>query len=280
MPELNLQSTARLLSGRAIPLLGLGVFQNRDNCASACLAALKAGYRHIDSAQVYRNEDQVGLGVAKSGVDRKDIFVTSKVVSRNQGYDKTIAGVNDSLQKFGFNYLDLFLIHDPLAGKEKRLATWKALIALRDEGKLLNIGVSNYGVHHLEEIKSAGLETPSINQIELHPWCQQKPIVEYCKKNGIVIQAYSPLVQAKSGRIDHPVLVEIAKKHGKEAAQVLIRWSLQTGHVVLPKSEKESRIISNADVYNFALDEDDLSKLNALDLGDKGAVTWNPVNAP
>ncbi|KAH7105230.1 Aldo/keto reductase [Auriculariales sp. MPI-PUGE-AT-0066] len=269
MSELNLQSTARLLSvlipssslilelGRTIPLLGLGVYQNRDNCASACLAALKAGYRHIDSAQYY----------------------PSKVVSWNQGYEKTIAGVNESLQNFGLNYLDLFLIHDPLAGKEKRLATWKALIALRDEGKLLNIGVSNYGVHHLEEIKSAGLETPSINQIELHPWCQQKPIVEYCKKNGIVVQAYSPLVQARSGFMDHPVLVEIAKKHGKESAQVLIRWSLQMGHVVLPKSEKESRIISNADIYDFTLDEEDMFKLNALDLGDKGAVDWNPVNA-
>ncbi|KZV99197.1 Aldo/keto reductase [Exidia glandulosa HHB12029] len=289
MAELALTSTAHMLSGHTIPRIGLGVFQNRDSCTPACLSAFKAGYRHVDSAQVYRNEDQVGEAIRKSGLDRKDLFITSKVVSRNQGYDLTITGVNESLERFGLDYLDLFLIHDPLGGKEKRLATWRALIKLRDEGKLKSIGVSNYGVHHLEEIKAEGLETPSVNQIEasaefapfrLHPWCQQRPIVEYCNKNGIIIEAYTPLAQAKPGYLTNPVVVAIAEKHGKDSAQVLIRWSLQTGHVVLPKSATESRIYSNANVYDFKLDEDDMGKLNALDAGDKGAVTWNPVNAP
>ncbi|EJD43488.1 Aldo/keto reductase [Auricularia subglabra TFB-10046 SS5] len=280
MSELTINSTARLLSGHAIPRIGLGVFQNRDACTPACLWAFKAGYRHIDSAQVYRNEDQVGEAIKQSALNRQDLFITSKVVSRNQGYDLTITGVNESLARFELDYLDLFLIHDPLGGKEKRLATWRALIQLRDEGKLKSIGVSNYGVHHLEEIKAEGLETPSVNQIELHPWCQQKPIVEYCNKNGIVIEAYTPLAQAKPGYLTNPVVLGVAAKYKKDAAQVLIRWSLQTGHVVLPKSATESRIYSNADVYDFTLDEDDMAKLNALDQGDKGAVTWNPVNAP
>lgn len=279
-PKLTLASTTRLLSGHWIPLIGLGVFQNKDKCTAACLSALKAGYRHIDSAQVYRNEDQVGDAIKQGGVDRTDLFITSKVVSKNQGYDLTITGVNQSLERFGFDYIDLFLIHDPLGGREKRLDTWKALIKLRDDGKLRSIGVSNYGVHHLEEIKTEGLETPSVNQIELHPWCQQRPIVDYCRKNGIVIEAYTPLAQAKPGYLTNPVVVSIAEKHSKDSAQILIRWSLQTGHVVLPKSATESRIYSNANVYDFVLDDADMSRLNALDEGDKGAVTWNPVNAP
>jgi len=258
-----------------MPLLGLGVALSED-CVPACIAALKHGYRHIDSARFYQNEAEVGQGVRESVIPRGEVFITSKVNSDEHGYNNTLTAVDDSLQRFGFDYLDLYLVHSPLSGKTERLETWKALLKAKEAGKLRSVGVSNYGVKHLEEIREAGLETPSINQIELHPFCQQKPIVEYCKKNGIVIQAYCPLVR---GRFSDPVLQEVAQKYKKDVAQILVRWSLQHGYSPLPKSSQPARIVSNANLYDFEISSEDMAKIDALDMGKNGAISWNPVNA-
>jgi len=279
MSALTLASTFTLSSGHKMPILGLGVYQTgRNECVKVCKAALEAGYRHIDSAIMYRNEGEVGTAVQESGLKREDVFVTSKVSSSYHGYSNALKAVDQSLERFDIDYLDLFLIHDPFSGKAKRLETWKALIKKRDDGQLRSIGVSNYGVHHLQEIKDAGLEAPSVNQLELHPWCQHRKIVEYCRKNSITIQAYSPLT--KGYNLDDPDLVAIAKKYKKDVAQVLIRWSLQMGFSPLPKSSQASRILSNSQVYDFELAEEDMQKLTAKDRGDAGSISWNPVNAP
>ncbi|KAJ2928608.1 hypothetical protein H1R20_g8478, partial [Candolleomyces eurysporus] len=270
------KSVACFAPGHLIPLLGFGVFQNYD-AKPAVLEAFRAGYRHVDSAQMYRNEAEVGAAVRESGLNREDVFITTKVASQGHGYDKTLKGVDASLAKFQFDYVDLFLIHDPLSGKQKRLETYKALLEAKAAGKIKSVGVSNYGVHHLEELKAAGYEAPTINQIELHPFCQQKPIVDYCNKNGIVIEAYCPVLR---GDMSHPVIQELASKHKRDPGQILIRWSLQKGFVPLPKSATPSRIQSNADLYDFELTDEDVAKLDALDEGDDGAISWNPVNAP
>ncbi|KAH7921348.1 Aldo/keto reductase [Leucogyrophana mollusca] len=257
-----------------MPTLGLGVYLN-DECAEACRVALLNGYRMIDSARFYQNEEQVGVGVRQSGVDRAGIFITSKVFHSEFGYDKTTAAVKDSIKNLGYAYYDLYLTHSPLGGKDLRLAAYKALLDAKAAGLIRSVGVSNYGVKHMEEIRAAGLEMPVVNQVELHPLCQQKPIVEYCKKNNIVVQAYTPLLR---GAMDNPVLQEISQKYNKDAAQILIRWSLQNDFVPLPKSSQASRIISNGQVYDFEIAAADMAKLDALDRGKSGAVTWNPVD--
>ncbi|KAJ7346779.1 NADP-dependent oxidoreductase domain-containing protein [Mycena albidolilacea] len=269
---LTLASTVRLSSGFHLPLLGFGVYQNYDARPSV-LEAFRAGYRHVDSAQVYKNEDAVGAAIQESGLKRED-FVC---VSKTHGYESTLKGVDESLVKFKLDYIDLFLIHDPFSGTERRLATYKALLEAKATGKIRSVGVSNYGVHHLEEIKDANLELPAVNQIELHPLCQQRPIVEYCKANSIVIEAYCPIIR---GQMDNEVIAKIAGKHNRDPAQVLLRWSLQKGYVPLPKSATPSRIHSNTKLYDFELSADEMSSLDALDRGKDGAISWNPVEAP
>ncbi|KAF5314014.1 hypothetical protein D9611_006798 [Ephemerocybe angulata] len=273
---LTIKSSVRLSSGYLLPLLGFGVYRNTQRAKESVLEAFRAGYRHVDSAQTYRNEVDVGDAVRESGIPREEVFITTKIGSSSHGYANTVRGVDESLKRFKFDYVDLFLIHDPLSGKAKRLETYKALLEAKQAGKIRSVGVSNYGVHHLEEIKGAGYEKPSVNQIELHPFCQQKPIVKYCQENSIVVEAYCPLIE---GRMDHPVIQEIAKKLKRDPAQVLIRWSLQKGFVPLPKSATPSRIRSNADVFSFELSKEDMDKLDGLDKGSDGAVSWNPVDA-
>ncbi|KAG9084935.1 hypothetical protein FS749_004815 [Ceratobasidium sp. UAMH 11750] len=274
--SLSLNSAIRLRSGASMPLLGLGVYQNYD-ARTSCLLAFKHGYRHIDSAQMYRNEEAVGKAVKESGLKREDVFITTKCASRSHGYEKTLAGVDESLAKFGFDYVDLFLIHDPLSGPKKRLETYQALLECRDKGKIKSVGVSNFGVKHLEQLREAGFETPAVNQIELHPWCQQKEIVAYCKEHEIVVQAYCPLV--RGAKWEDPILKGLSEKHNTSPAQVLIRWSLQKGYIPLPKSTHEERIATNANVYGFELSTQDMASLDALDQGSKGAISWNPINA-
>jgi len=221
--------------------------------------------------------------VKESRLNREELFITTKCVSKTHGYLSTLSGVEESLAKFGFDYIDLFLIHDPMSGKDKRLATYRALQECRRAGKIRTVGVSNFGVKHLEEIREAidsaencaDWEMPSVNQIELHPFCQQKLIVEYCIRNSIVVQAYCPLIR---GKMDHPVIQAVANKHDRDPAQILLRWSLQKGFVPLPKSATPERIHSNTRLYDFALDNDDMAKLDALDQGKQGAISWNPVD--
>ncbi|KAL9711558.1 hypothetical protein Ac2012v2_004629 [Leucoagaricus gongylophorus] len=259
-----------------MPVVGLGVYQNYTT-KSSVLEALRVGYRHVDTAQAYKSEAHVGQGLREAGVNRNEVFITTKIISKFHGYENTLKKIDESLARFEFDYIDLFLIHDPFAGTERRLATYKALQEGKQGGKIHSVGVSNYGITHLEEIRRAGYDLPAVNQIELHPFCQQRSIVAYCKENGIVVQAHSPLVK---GKMDHPVFLEIATKYNKDPAQILIRWSLQKGFVPLPKSANPERINSNLNVFDFDLGDEDMVKLDSLDRGKEGAVTWNPISAP
>jgi len=231
--------------------------------------------RHIDSARAYKNEAQVGDAIRESGVSREDIFITSKIHQIAGGYQSCLDAIDNSLRNFGFDNLDLYLIHSAYGGKTIRLEAWKALLAAKKAGKLKSVGVSNYNVKHLEEITEAGLELPAVNQVELHPYCQQRPIVDYCRAHGIIVQAYTPLVR---GEFENPVLQELSKKYGKDPAQILIRWSLQHGFVPLPKSQNPDRVRSNIDVFGFEISKEDVEKLDGLDRGKDGAVTWNPID--
>ncbi|TBU44989.1 Aldo/keto reductase [Dichomitus squalens] len=262
-------------TGHDKPILGLGVAETTD-CVSACLAALKYGYRHFDTARHYKNEEEVGRAIRESGIPREEIFVTSKFMATDHGYEDTLRAVDDSLQKFGYDHFDLYLIHSPLSGQEKRLGTWRALIDAKNAGKVKSIGVSNYSGKHIDEIRAAGLELLSVNQIELHPLCQQRPIVKYCQENDIVVEAYSPLARSKLGG---PVLQRLTKLV-RDCLACFLRWlTLTRIFVPLPKSSHRERILSNSQVYDFELSDEDMAALDALDKGKAGSVTWNPVDA-
>ncbi|THU97113.1 Aldo/keto reductase [Dendrothele bispora CBS 962.96] len=272
MAPLTISSTLKLPTGQEMPLLGLGVYKN-DDPYPACEAALKCGYKHIDTAEMYGNEKTVGDAVKASGIPRESLFITSKVWS---GGDKTANTVQQSLKNLDLGYINLYLIHAGHGGKEHRLKTWKTLTEFAGPDKPLRaIGVSNYSPRHLEEIREAGLPMPAVNQIELHPFDQQKPIVDYCKKHNIVVSAYCPLVR---GAFDNSVLQELSKEYNKTPAQVLVRWSLQRGFIPLPKSSNPERVRSNADIYDFELSDAAMAKLDALDKGDAGAISWNPID--
>ncbi|KAF9559581.1 Aldo/keto reductase [Agrocybe pediades] len=275
MTSFTLNSTVKLRSGIEMPILGLGVYAN-DDCYPACKVALQNGYKLIDTAEYYGNEEAVGRAVRDSGIPREQLFIITKVYSGNHGYEKTIAEVEQSLKKMNIGYIDLYLIHDPQSGKEKRLEAYRALLDAKKAGKVRAVGVSNYNPKHLQEIKEAGLEMPEVNQIELHPFCQQKEIVQCNNEHGIVSQAYCPLIRAK---FDSPVLQGIAKKVNKSVPQVLIRWSIQRGFSPIPKSANPERIKSNVDIYDFSLSPEDMDAINALDQGQAGAISWNPIDA-
>lgn len=266
-----------------MPVLGFGVAYGYDKPVDtrtvtkpSLLEAFKAGYRHVDTARAYNNETEVGEAIKESGLERKDLFITTKIHSTVHGYQSTLESIDSSLQKLGLDYVDLFLVHDPKSGSHRRLETYKALLEAKQQGKIRSVGVSNYNVKHLEEIIGAGYELPSVNQLELHPFCQQRPIVTYCQAHNIVVQAYCPIVR---GRLDDPVILDIASKYDKDPAQILLRWSLQRGFVPLPKSSQPARIHSNAALFDFALAEEDMVRLDSLDRGKAGAISWNPVDA-
>ncbi|CAG8899700.1 unnamed protein product [Penicillium egyptiacum] len=257
-----------------IPRLGFGVYRSPTNqCVQSCLKALDAGYRHIDTAQFYANEAEVGEALRTTSVPRDQIFVTTKILSPAASveatYDKLLASVHKIAGADG--YVDLFLIHSSSSGSSGRKLLWQALEKLYAEGKTKSIGVSNFGVGHIEEMRSyAQVFPPHVNQIELHPWCQQRVINEYCRKNGIIVEAYSPLV--RNYKANDPTLVEVAKNYGKSTQQVLIRYALQKGWVPLPKTDHPERIVSNAGVFNFDLSVEDMAVLDSLDQGSAGAI--------
>ncbi|KAI8446788.1 NADP-dependent oxidoreductase domain-containing protein [Phakopsora pachyrhizi] len=259
-----------------MPVLGFGVYESKDAAKSVKLA-LEAGYRHIDSARFYKNEADVEKAVQESGLDRSSLFLTTKVLGKEHGYEKCQAAILDSIKPPKPNYWDLILLHDPTSGPNNRIEAYRALAEGLKRGHSKSIGVSNFGVTHLVELEEAKVgPIPAINQVELHPWCQQKSIVEYCRSKGIVVQAYCPLVRGQF--MDHPTLVEIAKRHKKSVAQVLIRWSLQHGFVPLPKSDSPNRIKENVEVFDFELDSQSMEQLDGLDKGDSGAISWNPTS--
>ncbi|KAM0436872.1 hypothetical protein ACHAPT_002585 [Fusarium lateritium] len=268
-------------SATSIPRIGFGVYKIRGPaCTAAVVEALSAGYRHIDSAALYRNEQHVRAAVEQSSVDRKDVFLTTKVGSptdrksrANDDDDGVYRHVVDSVDRIAGEdgYVDLLLIHVPGPSRAHRERLWTAMERLRSEGRAKSIGVSNFRVRHLEEMREyATAWPPSVNQIELHPWCQQRDVVTYCQTHGIIVEAYSPL--ATGTRLDDPTVQSIAAKKGKTPAQILIRYALQKGWVPLPKSVHTDRIRENVDVFNFQLEEDDMAVLDSLDEGSKGAV--------
>ncbi|MCE0738424.1 glyoxal/methylglyoxal reductase [Bacillus inaquosorum] len=258
----SLKDTVKLHNGVEMPWFGLGVFkvENGSEATESVKAAIKNGYRSIDTAAVYKNEEGVGIGIKESGVAREELFITSKVWNEDQGYETTLAAFEKSLERLQLDYLDLYLIHWP--GKDKYKDTWRALEKLYKDGKIRAIGVSNFQVHHLEELLKDAEIKPMINQVEFHPRLTQKELRDYCKAQGIQLEAWSPLMQGQL--LDNEVLAQIAEKHNKSVAQVILRWDLQHEVVTIPKSIKEHRIIENADIFDFELSQEDMDKIDAL----------------
>ncbi|KAK4689026.1 hypothetical protein P7C73_g1079, partial [Tremellales sp. Uapishka_1] len=267
--SLTAHTTIELSSGTKIPQLGFGVYQSPPEMTEKTVAtALKCGYRHIDSAQWYENEKQVGSIVhsSSSQYPRPSIFLTTKLGPPGRIQERLDESVRLIDPRGSEGYVDLFLIHSPSGGPELRPVQWGLMEKLVNEGKAKAIGVSNYGVKHLQEMEGYAEIPPAVNQIELHPWCQQPDIVSYCQSHNIALEAYSPLVQGT--KASDPTLMHIAGETGKSWAQVLIRWSLQRGFIPLPKSDTPERIASNFDVYDFELSEEQMAALNALDVDD------------
>ena len=263
-----------LNTGKTIPQIGLGVWQAQRGEATrgAIQAALRLGYRHVDTARIYGNEADVGaaLRASSSEVPREEVFVTTKLWNADQGYDAALRAFDASLTRLAVDYVDLYLIHWPVPGKRKD--SWRALETLFESKRARAIGVSNFLVPHLEELLGVAKVVPAVNQIELHPFLQHRDTRAFCKKHGIVVEAYSPLTHGM--RLDHPVVVDVAKRVGRSPAQVLLRWGLQHGLVVLPKSTKEERIRENGALFDFALDEGNMAALDALEEG--LATGWDP----
>ncbi|WP_284035823.1 aldo/keto reductase [Neobacillus sp. 114] len=266
MTAKNLKDTTTLNNGVQMPWFGIGVFKVEEGLelVQAVKTAIKHGYRSIDTAAIYGNEEGVGQGIREgmkeAGISREDLFVTSKVWNADLGYDSTIAAYEKSLNKLGLEYLDLFLIHWPVEGKYKE--SWKALETLYKEGRVKAIGVSNFQIHHLEDLMKDAEIIPMVNQVEYHPRLTQKELRAFCMEHGIQLEAWSPLMQGQL--LDNQVLKEIADKYNKSVAQVILRWDLQNGVVTIPKSTKEHRIVENASVFDFVLTEEDMKRINGL----------------
>ncbi len=254
----------RLKNGREIPLIGFGTYKVDDPHAAAqtVKAALAAGYRLLDTAAYYGTEEFVGEGLRQSGLARKDVFITTKVWNDRHGYDETLKAFDESLQKLGTDYVDLYLIHWP---KEQNVQTWQALETLYKEGRAKAIGVSNFKEHHLDEILQEADITPMVNQVEYHPLFQQKTLKEYCGRLGIKLQAYSPLMRGEALK---PALIQkLADKYNKTPSQIVLRWDIQSGVIPIPKSAHTARMRENISVFDFTLDEADMAQIAALDEG-------------
>ena len=258
----SLDSRAVLNNGVEIPRLGLGVYQSPPGktTENAVRYALMIGYRLIDTAQLYGNEQDVGRAVRKSGVSRDEVFITTKVWNSYQGYESTLQTCNKSLKKLGLSYLDLYLIHWPVP--EVSEETWKAMVRLLREQKTRAIGVSNYDIDDLSQLMQSSDVLPAVDQVEFHPFLYQERLLRFCEKNRIQMEAYSPLTRGM--RINHPTIVAVANKYRKTPAQVLIRWSLQHGLVVIPKSIQEDRILENSRVFDFQLEPEDMKLFDSL----------------
>ncbi|MGP3732303.1 aldo/keto reductase [Streptomyces sp. GDS52] len=256
-----------LNNGVEMPQLGFGVWQVPDaEAETAVAAALEAGYRSIDTAAAYGNEEGTGRAIAASGVPREDLFVTTKLWNTDHGYDSTLRAFDASLSKLGLDHVDLYLIHWPTPARGRYVDTYRAFEKLYAEGRVRAIGVSNFQREHLEHLIAETSVVPAVDQIELHPHLQQRAAREYHAQQGIATEAWSPLGQGKS-LLEVPAIVAIAQKHGRTPAQVVLRWHIQLGNVVIPKSVTPSRIEENIDVFGFSLDTEDLAAISALDEG-------------
>ncbi|WP_251553955.1 aldo/keto reductase [Neobacillus muris] len=262
----NLQDTVTLHNGVQMPGFGIGVFKVEEGpeLVHAVKFAIKHGYRSIDTAAIYGNEEGVGQaireGLQETGLSREELFITSKVWNSDLGYESTLAAYETSLKKLGLDYLDLYLIHWPVEGKFKE--AWRALETLYKQGRVKAIGVSNFQVHHLEDLMKDAEIKPMINQVEYHPKLTQKEVQSYCLEHGIQLEAWSPLMQGQL--LEHPALKEIADKYHKTVPQIILRWDLQNGVITIPKSTKEHRIVENSSVFDFSLSKEDMDQINAL----------------
>lgn len=270
--ELNISSKVPTNQSNSVPLLGLGVWKSRPKeCYEAVQAALEMGYRHIDTAAIYGNEKEVGAAIKDSGIKRTDIFLVTKLWNADQGYEEALKAIDVSLQKLGTDYVDMYLIHFPVSGKRKD--SWKALEKIKMDGKAKSIGVSNFMVSHLEDLLKESSIVPAMNQVEYHPFLQDTSLKEYCQKKGILLEAYSPLAHGQ--KLEDERLTTLAKKYNKSNAQILIRWSLQSGNVVIPKSKNPTRIRENADVFGFIISPEDMIEITSWN--ENFRTCWDPT---
>ena len=257
-----------LSDGTAIPQLGFGVSQvPAAETQRAVEAALEIGYRHIDTAAIYGNEEGVGAALAGSGLPRSELFVTTKLWNSEQGYDSTFAAVSQSLEKLGLDHVDLYLIHWPLPGAELVLETWRAFEALKSDGRTRSIGVSNFRIRDFELLAAEAEQQPTINQIELHPLLQQAELRAWHAEHAVATEAWSPIAQGEA--LGDETIATVAAHHGRTPAQVILRWHLQLGNVVIPKSATPERIRENIELFDFELSDDDMAALARLDRGDR-----------
>lgn len=269
IPELQLNT------GASIPQLGYGLWriQDEDECKNAVKAALETGYTHFDDAQIYGNEQHLGDVLHESNVDRSRLFITTKIWTDNMASDSVVPSFEQSLQKLQIEYVDLLLLHFPVT--ETRDEAWQRLQEIHARGQAKAIGVSNYTIDHLEQMRSYDVQ-PAVNQVEMSVVLQQPELTQYCKKNGIVVQAYTPL--AEGHFFEDPTLVEIAKKYNKTVPQIMLRWGIEYGVVVLTKSANPARIKENIDIFDFSLEESDVQRLKGLDQAHR--TNWDPTNIP
>ena len=273
--EISIDTKVKLNNGVQMPIFGLGTYQTRSGkeTQTAVLYALEAGYRLIDTAKIYGNEKDVGEVVRKSGIPREEVFITTKLWNSDHGYEAAIAACEKSLKSLGLSYIDLYLIHWPVEGL--RNETWTAMETLQKEGKCRAIGVSNYMIWHLEELLNSSSTIPAVNQVEFSPYLYQKDLLEFCDSHNIQVEAYSPLT--KGQKLSDPKLVAIASRYSKSPAQILIRWVLQHGAIVIPKSSKKERIFENADVFDFTISPEDKSVLDSFN--ENLRTSWDPSTA-
>ncbi|WP_285318608.1 aldo/keto reductase [Pseudarthrobacter sp. lyk4-40-TYG-27] len=257
-----------LNDGNSIPQMGLGTWPlDDDQVAAAVVHAVEAGYRHIDTAVKYGNERGVGNGIRASGLDRSELFITTKLDGEFQGHDRAVSGLEDSLKRLGLEYVDLLLIHWPLPGRDQYISTWQTFERLQAEGKARSIGVSNFKPSHLERLMAETDVVPAVNQVQLSPAITRTAEREFHARHGIVTESYSPLGGSGAGLLGAPILAQLAEKHGKTPGQLVLRWHIQNGLVTIPKTSSAERMRENLDVFDFALDPQDLAELSVLDEG-------------
>jgi len=268
----------QLSTGVCIPRLGLGVFRagSGEGTRNAVRWAIESGYRHIDTAAVYRNEAEVGEALRQCELPRQQVFVTTKLWRDDYGYDNTLRAFEGSLGRLQLDVIDLYLMHWPSPGT--RVETWRAMVALAESGRARAVGVSNFTIDHLQELIDATGIAPSTNQVEIHPFLQQRELVLYCREHGIAVEAWAPLTKAQ--RLGDPVLGAVASEVRRSVAQVLIRWSLQKGFIVLPKSSNRSRIRENRSVFDFSLSDEQMARIDGLDESYRTAPGWDPSSTP